>query len=305
MMILVFWGAAASGAEKVSALFIYWRGKTECAAGLTDGLREAGYDMAVSEFDAAQDPQALDRFLDTLDPASFRFIYTFGTTASLRTAQKVKTTPILFGIVTNPVKSGLIRSWESPGGNVTGVSHAVPYSDQVTLIRELGAFRKIGIIYNSKEDNSRIAVEALTTLFDGTGVNVIGQPVASAESVESATIALLSQKPDLVYLPSDSFIQSQAAAIIPLINAAKVPTYGALEKMVEQGALIGIVSDYYTVGKKLAENAVQILKGQPPSEVPSRMLPLADHAIYINTETLEAIGAKIPVWIMNMSKLKQ
>ncbi|MFW6373467.1 MAG: ABC transporter substrate-binding protein [Thermodesulfobacteriota bacterium] len=294
----------ASGADPVRALFIYWRGETECGQGLKEGLREMGYTLELTEFDAAQDIAKLDQFLNTLDPQPFRFIYTFGTTASLRAAEKIQDVPILFGIVTNPVKSGLINGWKSSENNVTGVSHAISYEDQFALIQKIGPYRRIGILYNPKEQNSLIALKELGDLFTADGVKVINQPVDSPEAVGSAVAALADQQPELVYLPSDSFIVSHVGTILPALNARKIPTYGALEQMVEAGALIGIVSSYSAVGKNLAQMADQVLKGKKPAEIPSRTLPFDMQTIVINANTLEAIGAQIPFAIMDIAKLK-
>ncbi len=123
-------------AANPKALFLYWRGETACEKGLKAGLKDNGVNIKLTEFNAKSDKNELRNYLATVDENQYDFIYTFGTTVSLETAKVIKQKPILFGIVTNPVAAGLIQSWESSGNNVTGVSHAIPYADQVDLFRD-------------------------------------------------------------------------------------------------------------------------------------------------------------------------
>ena len=129
--LMVFSFGSVAWAKSVNGLMMYWRGETDCAKGFKEGLANLGYELSATEFDAAQDKEKLDSFLESLDETKYDFVYTFGTTVSTKTAKKVTNTPIFYGIVTNPVKAGLIKSWKSSGNNATGVSHAIPYEDQV------------------------------------------------------------------------------------------------------------------------------------------------------------------------------
>jgi putative ABC transport system substrate-binding protein len=139
------------------ALFIYWRGETDCEKGLKDGLQSAGVNVSIVEFNAEQHKQNLDNFVSSIDEKQYDFIYTFGTTVTETVSAHVKKTPILFGIVASPVKAGIIDSWESPGKNVTGISHILPMQEQVDFIFRLGNYKRIGMLYNPKEENSQIA----------------------------------------------------------------------------------------------------------------------------------------------------
>ena len=290
-------------AKSVKGLFIYWRGETDCAKGLKKGLADLGYNLAVTEFDSERDKKKLENFLASLDETKYDFVYTFGTTASLMTAAKVKNTPVLFGIVTTPVKSGLIKSWESSGNNVTGVSHAIPYKDQVRFIQDLGSFKKVGLIYNPQEKNAMIAQKELTDILGQNGGELVSAQASKKEEIKAAVNSIIAAKPDIVYLPSDSFVQTNSGEIISPLTSSKIPTYGALEKLVKAGAMIGIVTSYEMVGKELAGKADKILKGQSPSQVPSSILPLEQQTILVNAKTVEALGIELPYDILSVAKL--
>jgi putative ABC transport system substrate-binding protein len=286
-----------------NVLFINWRGQTPCDAGLRDGLKDLGVAINIEDFNADQDKAKLEAFLSTIDEKKYAFIYTFGTTVSTKTAAKVKNTPILFGIVTNPVKSGLVQSWDKSGNNVTGVSHAIPIADQVEFILGLGQFEKIGMVFNPKEKNSQIANEELSKQLSAKGVSYASYPVESEGDIKAVVEKASADKLGMMYLPSDSFINSQAEKIIPELSKHGIPTYGALEKQVKSGAMIGIVSSYYTVGKELSLKAAEVLKGKKPSDIPSNILPLESQTILVNAKTVETVKADIPYQILSTAKV--
>lgn len=289
-------------AKSTKGLFIYWRGETDCAKGLKKGLADLGYNLEATEFNSERDKKKLEGFLGSLDETKYDFVYTFGTSVSLMTAAKVKNTPILFGIVTTPVKSGLIKSWDSSGNNVTGVSHAIPYKDQVRFLADLGAYKKIGLIYNPEEKNAMIAKKELTEILAKTSGELVSAKASTKEEIKGALTKVTAAKPDIVYLPSDSFVQTHANDIITPLTSDNIATYGALEKLVKAGAMIGIVTSYEMVGKELAGKADLILKGKSPSDVPSSILPIEQQTILVNAKTAETLGIELPYDILSIAK---
>ena len=262
MMVLFVLSTGIVSAATHNVLFINWRGLTPCDAGLRDGLKDQGIAVNIEEFDAGQDKAKLDAFLSSLDEKKYDFIYTFGTTVSVKTAEKIKNTPILFGIVTNPVKAGLVQSWENSGNNVTGTSHAIPIKDQLDFILMLGDFSKIGMIFNPKEKNSQIANTELATQLAAKNITYAAFPVEAEGEIEAIVAKALAEKVELMYLPSDSFITNHSEKISIALSENGIPSYGALEQTVKNGAMVGIVSSYYSVGKELSVKAAEILKGK-------------------------------------------
>jgi putative ABC transport system substrate-binding protein len=292
-------------AKDYKALFIHWRGETPVSKGLENGLKENGLNVAITRFDADKKKENLSGYLSKLDESQYDFIYTFGTTGSLMTSKKVVKTPLFFGVVTSPVKSGLIKSWESSGNNITGVSHIVPYKDQVEFILTLGEFKKIGIIFDPKAKNSQIAKAELTKYCQPAGIEVVPATASQPSEIAAALKALKDAKVDMVYLPSDSFIADNAKQIVDGLTAAKIPTYGALEKIVKDGgAMIGIVSNYEVVGRILAGKVAKVLKeGKQPSQVPSGTVPMDMQTVLVQAPTVTKLGIEIPYQILEMATI--
>ena len=73
------------------------------------------------------------------------------TPVALAAARATTTIPIVFGTVSDPVASGLVRSLAQPGGNVTGVANVLPAlsGKLVELAREiLPEARRIAVLWN-------------------------------------------------------------------------------------------------------------------------------------------------------------
>lgn len=302
-LLFFFSMATLCQAAPTKALFMYWRGETPCGKGLKNSLVQKGIDLEVTEFNAGKDKVKLHQFIGALDESQYDFIYTFGTTVSLAVATKVKQTPMVFGIVASPVKSGLIADWQSSGRNITGVSHIIPYPDQYKLIFQLGNIKTVGFLYNDKEKNSLIAKAELEKGLATKGMTLKAVAVSSEDAIGSAVAELLTSKPDLVYLPSDSFIIANADHIIPKLNEAKVMTYGAVKKLVVSGATIGIVAGYDIVGKQVADKVAQILSGKQPADIPSNKLPANLQTILVNAKGADQVGAEIDYNILTLAKV--
>ena len=107
-------------------------------------------------FDAKQNKKELARIIQNLDPNKYRLIYSFGTTVTKTLKNKITDKPIVFNIVSRPVKAKVIESWEHSGSNVTGASNAVPMASAFNSLSKVMYIGRLGFIYNPKEANSRI-----------------------------------------------------------------------------------------------------------------------------------------------------
>ena len=266
-------GPVSAWAKPVKGLFLYWRTETDCSRGFKAAMKELGYEIEATEFVAREDVKRLEEYLDTVDESKFDFIYVITTKGAMTAAARFKKIPIIFGMVTTPVKAGLIRSWESSGNNVTGITHAIPITDEFNIMVKLGNFKKIGMLYDPSLKNTVFARDELSTLFRERDTALAAYPVSTVEEIEAAVKKLIEEKVDLVYLPSDTLVLYNGDKIVKPLTENKIPTFSTLERMLnEHKAMIGVIARYTTVGQEMAANADAVLKGKAPSDVPSRRL---------------------------------
>ena len=278
---------------------ITWRGETRAEVGFMDGLKGYGYHPRFIACPCGQDLGRLDQIMDTLEKKLPDLIYVFGTTATKTVVSRIKTCPVIFNIVTRPVESGIIANWDSSGNNATGISSLVPLHHQILALEKVAPFSRLGVIYNPLEQNSVIQTRILGLLARSQGFELVEYKI-SAEDEVNPVLARLGEGVDAVYLPSDSMVKSLGKQIMAQVNARHLPSLAALEEMViHDGALIGLVPDYYQLGRMAAQKAGMVLAGQHPSSIPSAT---SDHFnITVNLNTAKQIQIQIPTSVLVMA----
>lgn len=288
-----------AGEKQFEIAMVTWRGYTEAEQGFVEGVQKSGLPIFFKNYDAARDLTRLDRIITQIEDSSPDLVYVFGTTATQGVLERIKDLPVVFNIVSRPVETGIIKSWENSGNNVTGASSKVPLQDQLKALKKVVNYLKLGIIYNPMEANSLIQRELVKQQETALGFTLVEFKVSDIEDVEKK-LSGLAHSVDAVYLPADSTIKTLGREIMQQVNSRKIPSLAALESMVEENqALMGLVPNYYQLGRLAAEKAIQVLNGTPPSHIPSS--PLDYFQIHINMITAQKIGVHIPTSILVIS----
>jgi ABC-type uncharacterized transport system substrate-binding protein len=292
--------SATSHASKVlNIAMILWRGETKAEQGFKHGLKELGYSVQYTVMNAEQDKTKLGHLLREELKAKlkeFDYIYTFGTTVSKSTRFIVQDqVPHIFNIVAAPVKAGIVRTMQSSGGNISGVSNAIPLSLQIETALRVIKFNRLGLIFNPREKNSMAIRQNLKDMAARFGVEVIDLRSPPTENALQQSLEKLKSKSvvvDAVYLPQDSFIVSKAGLIGAALKSANVKSIGSIKKYIDKGALMGVVPDYYQLGKAAATIVDRHRKGEKLQDIPvyTEIQPL----LVINKTTSQLLNVKIP-----------
>jgi len=124
--------------------------------------------------------------------------------------------PHIFNIVTDPQKAGIVANMASSGGNISGVSHNISIKLQIKTALKVKNFKKLGIFYNPREQNTEIIKMSLNNLAKELDFEVIGFRAAPGSNLLEKHLKKLVNKTvlvDAVYLPLDSYIVSNANRI--------------------------------------------------------------------------------------------
>jgi putative ABC transport system substrate-binding protein len=289
--------------EKVEIAMILFRGKTTSENGFIDTLQKSKeFQVHFTIFDCAQDTKKLDLILKNLVPTRYRLIYVFGTTATQKLMRKTKTVPIVFNIVQRPVEAGIIRSWKDSGNNCTGASNFVPMEVVLSTLRLVRNIQTLGVMYYSKAPESVFQTADIEALQKNYGFKKIDLAIHSRETMDSTFLQMLENKPDMVIFPSDSFIMANADQIVSTLNKHKILSVAIIPEMAqEHNALMALGADYYTLGKLAAGNAIEILKGKKPYQVPVRTVDRLK--IVINLRTADKLGVIFPLQLLTLAEI--
>lgn len=201
--------------------------------------------------------------------------------------------PVVFGAVTDPVSAGLVDSWEQPGGQVTGISDWADVGAQIQLILDIvPEVKKIGVIYNSGETNSKVQVDELKKVAQYLGIaKVVEANAATTANVMGAAQSLMGRV-DAVWVPTDNTVVSAFEAVVKVCEDNQVPVFAADTATVKRGAIGTPGIDYYVLGLEDGKVAAKILNGTPPADIPVKKVPMTD--LYVNPAAAKRMGVSIP-----------
>ena len=255
--------------------------------GFKDAFKESGLKVTFDEKNANGEIATANMIANNFVTEKVDLIYAIATSTAQSAAQATNKLPVVFSAITDPEAAGLIKE------NVTGISDRVNVKQQLELLLKLDSkIKKVGVIYNSSEQNSKVQVDDLKKAASELGLIIVEKSVTQVSEIPQASEALVKSS-DALYLPTDNLVASVVNLITEKAIAAKKIAFGAESAHVKGGALITQGIDYYEMGKEAGKIAVEILKnGKKPSEISFKKMNLND--IVINNKTLAAIGISLP-----------
>ncbi|MBB2972495.1 ABC transporter substrate-binding protein [Mesorhizobium sp. RMAD-H1] len=200
--------------------------------------------------------------------------------------------PVVFTAVSDPVGAQLVKDFEKPGGNVTGLSDMSPVADHVALIKEiLPNAKTIGFLYNSGETNSVSLLAALKEAAEKAGLTVVESTATRSADVQGAARALVGRA-DIIYVPTDNTIVSALEGAVAVAEENKIPLFTADTDSVNRGAIAALGFNYHDVGKQTGAVVARILNGEKPGDIPVKVAAGTD--LVVNLVAAKKMGVELP-----------
>jgi len=214
-----------------------------------------------------------------------------GARAAMEATQSI---PIVFTTGTDPVATGLVKSLNHPGGNVTGVTVlAVTLSPkQVELLHELlPTATRFAVLVNTRNQlTSQDAIEEAQRAGACLGLEVIVVR-ASKESEIGEAFATAVEQRCAALVANDALFLSRTEQI-----AALGLHHGLPIVMAQNAGNTGVLLTYGASNPDMFQQAGQyvgrILKGEAPGELP--ILQPTKFQLVVNLKTAKVLGLKIP-----------
>lgn len=207
---------------------------------------------------------------------------------------------IVFSAVTDPVDAKLVKAWDQPSPNVTGVSDLTPIDKHLALIKEvLPEAKNLGVIYNPGEANSVSLVNLVKEYAPGLGLTVVEAASPKSADVQTATRSLMG-KVDVIYLPTDNTVISALEGVIKVAEQAKMPVFAGDTDSVKRGAIAALGFNYYQVGRQTGEIVVSVLKGKKPGDI--HVQGVQNTELVVNPKAAERMGVTLAPAIVERAK---
>ena len=201
-----------------------------------------------------------------------------------------KNVPVVFSAVSDPVSAKLVKSMEEPGGMITGTSDYLNTDAIMNLIFAANKdAKKIGLLYSKSEDSSKAPIEDAKKFLADKGVEVVEKTGTTTDEVNQAVDALIAEKVDAIFTPTDNTIQKAELSFYEKLQKAKIPHYGGADSFALNGAFAGYGVDYVQLGKATADMVDEVLRGG--KETATLPVQTFDNGIAtVNTDTAEKLG---------------
>lgn len=311
-------GRAADAAARPRIYMITFRGETEVERGYRDYFAANNVDAHFMTRDIDRDVRKLPTLVEEIRALKPDLVYTWGTPVTLGVAGRfdaadparhIVDIPVVFALVAAPVAAGIIPSLERPGRRVTGAIHVVPPEKQLRAMKSYRPFRTLGVLYSRSEQNSVAIVEELRHLARSMEFRLVERTFATnaqgaplADGVEDLVAQIRREGADWLYYLPDTFLGTIYDRVSPAALAEGLPTFGAAELAVrEGGALVGLISRYYSVGQLAASKSIEILKGRDPAAIPAETLKR--FSLIINMAVAKKLAFYPPLAMLNYAEV--
>ena len=211
-------------------------------------------------------------------------------------ARATRTIPIIFGMVSDPIGSGLVTSLAEPGRNATGFTIFEPSigAKWVELLKELSPrLARVALLLNPATAPGRgstylPSTEAAARSF---GIDPIRATVSNVAQIEDA-IATISRRPDsgLIVMP-DVSMTNQRDLITALAMRHMLPAIYPFRFFAEGGGLISYGVDAFDIFRRVAGYVDKVLRGTMPSSLPVQHPDKFE--LVINMKTAQALGLDV------------
>lgn len=297
-------GASSAGGDgakkKIEILqFVTHAALDSTNKGFVKGLADNGFPadkVEITQQNAAGDAPNNTQMATKISQGKPDLVFAIATPSAQAVANAVKSTPVLFTAVTDPVGAKLVKSEEAPGANVTGTSDRNPVKEQLELLKKLKPDAKtVGIVYSSAEPNSAVQVQWAKDAAVGLGLTIEEKAISASSEVSQAASSL---NVDAIYVPTDNAVVSGLASLVKVAESKKTLVLGAEAGTVKAGAVATVGINYEKLGEQTGAMAAKILKGEAkPADMPVETQ--SEYDVYVNEKAAKNIGLTIPADVLS------
>jgi putative ABC transport system substrate-binding protein len=219
---------------------------------------------------------------------------TGGDLPALAAKAATSTIPIVFGIGSDPVKVGLVASFNRPGGNMTGIT-VIAYAleaKRLGLLAELVPSGKtIAAIINPNGPAADTQERELRAAAQTIGKHLVVLHATSEQNIEAAFASLVRDKADALVLGGDPYFFSRRELLISLVRRYGITAIYPWREFALAGGLMSYGTNLTNMVRQVGIYAGRVLKGEKPADLP--VMQPTKFEFVINLKTAKALGLEV------------
>ena len=214
--------------------------------------------------------------------------------------QVIRSIPIVFVLVTDPVGQGFISSLARPGGNVTGFTffEYAMFGKSLELLKEVApAVTRVGFIFNP--DMSAYYgqfLPAFETQARQYSIELTVARVGTKAEIDAAVAQLTAAPGGALMVPPDAYTRD---LIVQSTAQHRIPAIYSYRQLIKEGGLMSYGPETSDIFQRSASYVDRILKGANPAELPAQAPAKFEFAINLKTAT--TLGLTVPPTVIALA----
>jgi putative tryptophan/tyrosine transport system substrate-binding protein len=206
------------------------------------------------------------------------------------------TIPVVFTTGGEPVRAGLVASFNRPGGNATGVSvfTTALEAKRIELLRELVPNAAlIGVLLDPKFAGADVQLREVEAAARALGQQIRILNVSTDAEIETAFASVVEARTNALAVVGNPFLNSRRNQLVTLAARHSIPAIYELREFVAAGGLMSYGPSISDVYRQVGVYTGRILQGEKPSDLP--VLQPTKFEMFINLKTAKTLGLSIPL----------
>jgi putative tryptophan/tyrosine transport system substrate-binding protein len=217
-----------------------------------------------------------------------------GDPSALAAKAATATIPIVFTVGSDPVKAGLVASYNRPGGNITGINILTDTLEakRLGLLHELvPQAATIGYLVNPRFASAESQLRDVKQAASALALKIRVVSASTDGEIDSAFEAVARERVLAFAVGADPYFDTRREKLVALAARHALPTMYHFREYAVAGGLVSYGIDPSDVYRQVGVYTARILKGEKPADLP--VLQPTKFEFVINLKTAKALGIKL------------
>jgi ABC-type uncharacterized transport system substrate-binding protein len=222
-----------------------------------------------------------------------------GPPSALAAKAATTTIPIVFTSGEDPVKLGLVASYNRPGGNVTGVALLIDVlgAKRLGLLREIvPAATLIAVLLNPTWPTFDTQLQDVQEAARAVGQQIHVLHANTEREIDAAFDTVKEVRASAMMVGPSTFFTVRRDQIVGLATRDALPTIYGQREFMAAGGLMSYATNLADAYRQAGVYSGKILSGARPAELP--VVQSGKFELLINLKVAKALGLTIPAGVL-------
>lgn len=277
---------------------------TDLLVALRKGLKETGYvegeNLTIEYRWAENQQEQLSALAADLVRQRCVVIVAGGVNAAFAAKAATATIPIIFATGVDPLRSGLVGSFNRPGGNITGVFSvsASMEGKHLGLLREVvPTAAVIGMLVNPTSPGSERQERETQAAAQALGQQLHVFKASGERDIDNVFATLTRYRIGALLIAANALFTGQRDQLVALAARHAMPVLHYTREFAEAGGLMSYGSSLTDAYRQVGVYVGRVLKGEKPADLP--IIQSSTFELVINLKTAKTLGLTVPYGLLN------